>query len=141
MTSTQNTEQTAPTGKEMGLIKHLSCRNRQLKWTQDDLQEAHSVAKTMLYELGGEDAIFEYHHKLDHSEKAYEPTIIDNYINKKGITSLAHYSIHGNYLGSVKKMGAEPVSVLQFIRIHPSDCKERWTISPTAPHKLIPIKK
>jgi hypothetical protein len=142
MTSTQNTPQVnTPSGKEMGLIKHLSCRNRQLKWSQDDLEESQNVAKTMLYEFGGADAVFDYHHRLGHMEKAYEPTIIDDYTNKKGHTTKAHFTINGRYYGAVRTHGTKPIMVLQYVAIHPDDCKERWEVSPTAPHKLIAIKK
>lgn len=37
-------------------------------------------------------------------------SVIGEYISKKGVKSLAHYTENGNYLGSVKNMGDKPVS-------------------------------
>ncbi len=139
MSSTDHTVEI--TGKEMGLIKNLSQRNRQLKWTKDDLELSQNVAKEMLYTLGGSQSVFSYHIKLGHWDKAYEPTYIGDYTNKKGFVSKAHFTISDTYYGSVRKLGTSPVMVLQNVPIEHHDCAERWTVSPTAPHRLIPIKK
>jgi hypothetical protein len=37
-------------------------------------------------------------------------TVIKEYTNKNGVTSLAHFSHHDKYLGSVKAMGNKPIS-------------------------------
>ena len=36
-------------------------------------------------------------------------TTIGDYINKKGVTSQAHYTDKGNYIGSVSKLGNKPI--------------------------------
>ena len=38
-------------------------------------------------------------------------TIIDDYTNKKGRTSKAHFNINGKYIGSVYKLGNLPIKV------------------------------
>jgi hypothetical protein len=43
------------------------------------------------------------------SQKLGIVSIIGEYTNKKGITSKAHFTMHGRYLGSVAKFGTEPI--------------------------------
>jgi hypothetical protein len=44
-------------------------------------------------------------------------TTIGSYTNKKGTTSLAHFTENGNYIGSVAKLGSNPVSYAGNFRI------------------------
>lgn len=50
------------------------------------------------------------YYKKDKSENHGVYSIIKEYTNKKGQTSLAHYSINNYYLGSVKSLGDKPIS-------------------------------
>ena len=128
------------TGKEQGLIKHLSCRNTQLKWKCDELDTAHQVACGMLYQMGGADKVFEYYEGCEFWAQAYLMTTIGDYTSKKtGKISKAHFSQNGCYIGSVYKMGDSPVKMLQNTKVYVKD-KHLWKVDTGCPHILHPIK-
>ena len=104
------------TGKECGLIKHLGIRNHQLHRETDAHKKAVKVAMIMIYKntpamRTGEHMVLEYLRQTDTWLKAWCLTTIDEYTNKKGVVSMVHYNQNGNYVGSVKKLGEEPIYV------------------------------
>ena len=107
-----------PSGKEMGLIKHLSTRNTQLKWEGDKSTNLMKTALNMLWVFGirGADTTqpdMVAHYILDTGEFCGYKNVmsyIGNYTNKKGVTTLAHYNPNNTYIGSVKKLGDKPVA-------------------------------
>ena len=112
------------TPKEMGLIKHLSRRNHQLKASRKDVKDLYTNALKMIYELGGD--VFEYAIKTEIEGKAYAMSVIGDYTNKKGIISKVHYNKNGYFIGSVKKLGDEPIPALYQTKI----CKELFVYNP-----------
>jgi hypothetical protein len=51
-------------------------------------------------------------------------TTIDDYENKKGVVSKAHYSMNGKYVGSVKTLGDKPISYKGNFRVN----KEKFVL-------------
>jgi len=94
------------TGKEMGLIKHLSARNRQLNWAAESKAKFATTALDMIHSLGGD--VFEYATRIELWAEVKSFTRIGDYTNKNGIVSQAHFNPNGKYLGSTKKLGNEP---------------------------------
>jgi len=126
------------TPKERGLLKNLSRRNRQLKWTTDELDISRLVAKNMIYRLGGGKVLYEYLVATETGAKEYKLSKIKDYTNKKGITSKAHFTQNGHYYGSVRTHGDTPIYVLTETHVE-EDNKHLWKVSEEHPHNLIPI--
>jgi ribosomal protein L9 len=113
-----------PTSKEMGLIKHLSNRNHQLHSSEKNAEDFYKNALKMIYELDGD--VFTYAYRCRILGKAYGMSKIADYTNKKGELSKVHYNKNGCYMGSVKKLGKEPIPVLYQTGI----CKELFIYDP-----------
>jgi hypothetical protein len=112
------TTQTAEkSGKEMGLIKHLSQRNTQLGWKTTECELAISAALRMLTIYAPEDAIFEYAWNIRLFRKTWGLTHIDDYTNKRGITFKAHFNPNNKFICKVKEEGEEPKEVLYNERV------------------------
>ena len=105
------------TGKEMGLIKHLSTRNRQLDWKQQANIKGRMEAIKMFLEIDqqiqGPAFGYEAGEYILRCGGFFAPrkamTYIDDYTNKKGKTNQHHFNPNGNFVGSVHKLGPEPV--------------------------------
>jgi hypothetical protein len=108
----------------MGLIKHLSRRNYQLEASQKNVEDLYKNALQMIYELGGD--VFDYAERIGSVGKAYGMSVIQDYYNKKGVMSLIHINKNGYYIGSVKKLGNEPIPALYQTKI----CKELFVYDP-----------
>jgi hypothetical protein len=121
------------TSKEMGLIKHLSKRNTQLKNQTNYVEELTKNALEMIYELGGD--VFDYAVKTGMTGKAYGMSEIRDYYNKKGVMSLVHYNKYGYYVGTVKQLGDKPIPALYQTGI----CKELFVYDPVI-NDFIPKK-
>jgi len=112
MSSNTQTQNDFPTGKEAGLIKHLSRRNRQLEFSQNETKRtaraaleamvSHSIAHEVIAKFIVSSEIF-------WAEKQKAMTTIRDYTNKKGVTSRVHYTPNGRWYGTTKKYGEEPV--------------------------------
>jgi hypothetical protein len=61
--------------------------------------------------------------KKMHSSVLGIKTIIKEYTNKQGRSHLAHFTIHGKYIGSCSKLGSEPVEYEGNFRV-PEDATE-----------------
>lgn len=46
-------------------------------------------------------------------------TIIKEYTNKQGRTHLAHFTIHGKYMGPCSKLGTEPIEYEGYFQVSP----------------------
>jgi len=121
------------TGKEQGLVKHLSRRNKQLGWEQDQHKKDKREAMKLLYKFGGEDACWEYMVNIGEWRQAYLPTTIGEYENKKGKVSLAHFNANGKYVGSVRAKGEEPFLTITNTQMTEGK-KELWKFNPTHFH-------
>ena len=105
------TQEPISTPKEMGLVKHLSTRNRQLDWKQQANKTARLTAIKMFLtcdrigEMAGQYVM--------ECGGFFAPrktmTYIADYTNKKGVTNKHHFNPNGNFVGSVKKLGEVPV--------------------------------
>ena len=95
------------TPKEMGLIKGLSKRNSQLGWERMKTKRLTETGLKLLAAAGGD--VYEFGIQADLWAKAKGKTHIDEYTNKKGKTSQVHYNPNGKYIGTVNKLGTEPV--------------------------------
>ena len=102
-----NTIETQPTGKEQGLIKHLSIRNYQLREQEKETSKAMLLAVKMIAECGGDP--FDYVEKMEVEAMIEEYSTIGDYTNKKGVVSKAHFNSNKTYVGSVKKKGDKPI--------------------------------
>ena len=112
----------ATTDKELGLMKYLGLRKRQLEVTRTALELATLHGCRMIYDSKtchseGEKSVLEYRMRCGGQAEAYIKTRIGVYENKKGQKSMAHFSIYNNYLGSIKKLGERPVHMLQWVEI------------------------
>ena len=95
--------------KEMGLIKHLSTRNRQLSWKEQANITARMTAVQMFCKIDTDLAV-EYILEVGgfFAQKTAK-TEIKEYTNKKGVTNLHHFNPNGNFVGSVHKLGPDPI--------------------------------
>ena len=59
---------------------------------------------------------------------------IGEYENKKGHKSLAHFTIHGHYIGSVSKLGDKPISYEGYFHLCKANFKIDITKLPTLSH-------
>ena len=137
-----NSKKTAnpnPSGKEMGLIKLASKRNQQLVWKMEELKKSYKVACEMLYSVGGEDKVFDFYKKVGFWSEAFHLSNIDDYTNKKGHKSLAHFNNNGKYIGSVSKLGRFPIYVLAMMEVNDEN-RHLWKIDSRCPADLIAIK-
>ena len=64
-----------------------------------------------------------YKGKMDKYKSCIGP-----YTNAKGVVSQVHYTIHFQYLGSVKSLGTEPISYNGYFEIKDSDFQIDWEI-------------
>ena len=95
------------TGKEQGLIKHLSIRNRQLKEQEEQTSKAMKIAVKMIADCGGD--VFDYIEEMKVGVEIQEYSTIGDYTNKKGVVSKAHFNSKKTYVGSVKVKGDKPI--------------------------------
>ena len=121
------------TGLEKGLIKGLSKRNSELHFAQQSLKKAKQEALNMIWDLSPNERdkyfnILTYLEKNGVMEQAYLPTKIGEYVNKKGVKSMAHFNQNDKYIGSVKARGEEPFYVLTWTRVLTVFEEELWTI-------------
>jgi hypothetical protein len=117
-----------PTAKEMGLIKHLSCRNGQLKHSEKRLQECIDASTKSLMKYGGKDAVKQFRIDFGGYEKCWDYTTIGEYTNKKGVVSRCHYTPNGKYYGSVKAKGDTPVIVMTYQPITAENFDKYWVV-------------
>ena len=145
MASTTNMESTP---KEMGLIKNLARRNGELAYEKECHAKAKREAMNMLWKMSKyslsekQRLIIEYLENTGTNAQAYLPTKIDEYINKKGVKSMAHYNQNGKYISSVKAMGDRPYLVLTWTPVT-IDKIDLWIVSFVEAEgrvKLTPIK-
>ena len=147
MATNDDFDQSTP--KEKGLIKNLSKRNYQLSDCAIALKKAKQEALNMIWDLSPDERskysnIFTYLEKNNHWEQAYLPTKIGEYLNKKGIKSLAHFSQNDKYIGSVKSRGDKPFYILTFTRVYSyAQPNALWTIEKNEDGNvyLKPVKK
>ena len=125
------------TPKEMGLIKHLSFRNYQLRDKTEMLNESIILACKMLWDIGGEEQVKIYRCGLGGWEKAFQLTNISEYTNKKGMVHHAHFTQQGKYVGTTNKLGNIPIYTLQYVFIS-EDSFHLWKIHPGNPERLMP---
>ena len=82
--------------------------------------------------IGVEDLIWEYVNeeglfKKEDSKFLGKKTVIDLYTKKDGKTILAHFTENGNYYGSIKTYGKEPVFYTGWFLITPDNFKVEIT--------------
>jgi hypothetical protein len=95
------------TPKERGLIKSLSKRNRQLSWQCNRNDLVIKTALRLLHAAGGD--VYQFATEAQVWAETKGKTHIGEYTNKKGVTSLAHFNPNSTYVGSVKKLGINPI--------------------------------
>tara|TARA_R100001440_G_scaffold773_3_gene2519 strand:+ start:767 stop:1198 length:432 start_codon:yes stop_codon:yes gene_type:complete len=96
-----------PTPKDHENIKGLSKRNRQLSWEVNKTELLTKTGLRLLHAAGGD--VYEFATEAQLWAKTKGKTHIGEYTNKKGVTSLVHYNPNSKYVGSVTKLGEEPV--------------------------------
>jgi hypothetical protein len=97
------------TGKEMGLIKHLSTRNRQLSWKEQANIKARVTAIQMFCKIDIQLAVDYILEVGGFFAQKKAMTEVKEYTNKKGKVSLHHFNPNDNFVGSVHKLGPEPI--------------------------------
>ena len=130
--------QDTATPKEIGLMSLCKRRRWKINELEDQLTIATKTAQSMLYDgmkaHGHEKAeklVLKYFQECGGYAQAYYPTRIGEYENKKGHKSMAHFSIHDNYLGSTTKLGDRPIKVLQWIEVNKKNVRKGyWKVSP-----------
>tara|TARA_R110000744_G_scaffold277898_1_gene390224 strand:- start:39 stop:584 length:546 start_codon:yes stop_codon:yes gene_type:complete len=124
---------------EKGLLSLASKRKFQVNDLECDLSAMMKDASRTLVKFGGAAAIKEFRIENRTKEKAWKKTWIGPYVNKRGITSIVHFSIYGNYVGSVKKLGSEPVDHLTYIVVDAENFDQFWTVD-LETGRLVPIE-
>ena len=128
-------------GLEKGLLKDCSWKKHTIKSLTRDLESMTTISSRTIGKLGGIAAVLEYRAEIMGWDKAYFLTKIGDYTNKRGQTSRVHYNENGKYIGSLQKLGEEPVWCLCWTQIHP-DTIHLWGIKEDdKDFKLYPIKK
>jgi len=121
------------TGKEMGLIKGLSKRNRQLSWAEEDkinlmksaIETIIEISRTLTNGRRIKKFIADYIIKSGQFYGLFKgTTTIGVYTNKRGVRSQVHFKTNGQYLGTCKKYGDTPIDCYYMKRITATDTAE-----------------
>jgi hypothetical protein len=128
------------TGMEKGLLKQCGYKKQTIKQLECKLENTMKISSRTIGNLGGIQAVLNYRVDIGGWEQAYYLTRIDEYTNKKGHMSMAHYNRNGKYIGSVKRMGEQPVLTLCWTIVNENTI-HKWEIKEDdMDFKLSPIK-
>ena len=126
--------QTQMTGKEMGLIKGLSKRNRQLSWAEEQkvslmksaIETIIEISKTLIATpKTSKTFIADYIIKTGQFYGLFKGmTTIGVYKNKRGFESQVHFKTNGEYYGTCKKYGDTPIETFYMKRITETNTAE-----------------
>ena len=118
MNGNYNTDLSNYSSRERGILSTASkwkmtagrqtlSQNYTNAWIIQEIKDGH-IAEDRVWELVLNDPLPQWV-KCDSGALGVFSTIGD-YENKKGVISKAHFSVNGQYVGSVKKLGEKPVS-------------------------------
>ena len=125
-----NTEQQTNERLIIGLKTQVKCEVGLKKWEQSDkeriikhlIKSWLKLADCLAMADIAEDMVWDYAENTYLSKQIQSKeigvfTYIDDYTKKNGEVIKAHYSVNGNYIGTAKKLGNEPVSYLGWFKI------------------------
>ena len=128
------------TGMEKGLLKQCGYNKHTIYSLEMDICNMKKISSKTIGKLGGKQAVLDYRAELGGWEQAYHLTIIKEYTNKRGITSLAHFTINGKFLTKDMKTYDKPYPILCWTRVSPETI-HKWTIKDNdEDFKLVPVK-
>jgi len=117
------------TPKEIKLMQHLSCRNGQLSYSKEQHTKCIALASKNLVKYGGYHAIKSFRIESEDYVIANVYTHIDDYTNKKGHTSKAHFNANDKYVGSVSKHGEDPILVPTWTKVTEENFDKYWYVN------------
>ena len=83
--------------------------NGLVRWMQREQKRREEWMIQHLLKTGDLAGIFDFHIDMGIPVAVKRPSVIKPYVNKRGKKHLAHFSPYDKYIGTVKKLGSEPV--------------------------------